>query len=640
MLFHRLLTLALCLAAGASCAAEPRGASSNAAQNGPAPAAARESLFDPDLHLRTADVRVGMTGYGLSVFKGSAIERFEVEVLAILKNSEQIGTDVVLVGAKGANLEHTGPIAGMSGSPIYLHCDDGKDRLLGAFAFGWPGMKDPMAGVQPIEAMLELDARPRPDEPQARAPGNPQGFDILHSRILGKLLPDRPDSLAQLLALPPAPERQRGQLAPLAIPIATSGLSSEASRQLAQALGTAGITPLLAQDVKLAAGASDVDKIEPGSALIIPALAGDLNLVATGTCTTVIGDRVFGFGHSMFGDGRTSLPMAAGAVDAVIPTQEISFKLGSAGKVVGTLASDAVAGVAGTVGPVPPMVPVTIAVKRGPESQSFRFQAARHPMLTPMVLGAAATEAVGFRGTPDVQGATRWDVTLNYAGGRSLRLRDVAANSSMFMGDGFVGALVLPIQALQDNPFARVELESVDATVELLGADQAQIATLEAITLPRLRYRAGETVKANLAFRLHRGARIERAVELELPGDIEPGQYPLTASDSATALASAAELRPFEFHVQSIDDLFALVNTAQGYGSDAVYLRLDRPEQTRVAIGRHAMTDLPGSRALLLAESGRSDVTTFTTALHRKVDLPFVLTEGEAMTAVISIIEP
>lgn len=640
MLIQRLLTLALCLAAGGSCAAEPGGGSRNALQDAPAPAAARESLFDPDLHLRTADVRIGMTGYGLSVFKGSAIERFEVEVLAILKNSEQIGTDVVLISAKGANLEHTGPIAGMSGSPIYLHCDDGKDRLLGAFAFGWPGMKDPMAGVQPIEAMLELDARPRAEDAQAGVPGNAEGFDVAHSRILGKLLPDRPTSLAQLLALPPAQERPRGQLAPLAIPIATSGLSAEASRQLSGALGTAGITPLLAQDVKLVAGASDVDKIEPGSALIIPALIGDLNLVATGTCTAVIGDRVFGFGHSMFGDGRTSLPMAAGAVDAVIPTQEISFKLGSAGKVVGTLSSDAVSGVAGTVGPVPPMVPVTMTVKRGEESQTFRFQAARHPMLTPMVLGAAATEAVTFRGSPDVLGATRWDVTLNYSGGRTLRLRDVAANSNMFMGDGFVGALVLPLQALQENPFAKIELESVETSVELLGPDQVQIATLEGISLPRLRYRAGETVKANLVFRLHRGSRIERAVEMVLPQDIEPGQYPLTASDAATALGAAAELRPFEFHVQSIDDLFALVNTAQGYGSDAVYLRLDRPEQTRVAIGRQPMTDLPGSRALLLAESGRSDVTTFTSALHKKIDLPFVVTEGEAQEAVITIIEP
>jgi len=291
------------------------------------------------------------------------------------------------------------------------------------------------------------------------------------------------------------------------------------------------------------------------------------------------------------------------------------------------------------IGAFPPMIPVTIAVKRRQESQAFRFQAARHPMLTPMVLGAAATDALAVRGAPDVQGATRWDVTLNYSGGRTLRLRDISANSNMFMGNGFVGALVLPLQALQENPFAHVELESLEASVELLPAAQVQIAALEQISLPKLRYRAGETVQVNLAFRLHRGSRIERTVEFVLPEDIEPGQYPLTVTDAATALGAAAEMRPFEFHVQSIDDLFALVNTAQAYGSDAVYLRLDRPEETRVAVGRQALGDLPGSRALLLAESGRSDVTTFTKALHKKIDLPFVLTEGEA-EAMITVVEP
>src|SRR5688500_1299958 len=167
MAIHRLLTLLLCLGVTSSCAAQP--ASRPATEEAQQAARQEVSLFDPDVHLRTSDVRIGMKGHGLSVFKGSAIERFEVEVLAILRNSEQIGTEVVLIRASGAGLEHTGPIAGMSGSPVYLHCDDGKERLLGAFAFGWPGLKDPIAGVQPIEAMLQLDATPRAVEPAARA---------------------------------------------------------------------------------------------------------------------------------------------------------------------------------------------------------------------------------------------------------------------------------------------------------------------------------------------------------------------------------------------------------------------------------------------------------------------------------------
>src|SRR6476469_1329752 len=79
--------------------------------------AAAASPFDPQRHMRVSEVREGMTGYGLSVFKGTKIERFDVKVLSVLKNFNP-KYDVVLIECRGANLEHTGAIAGMSGSPI------------------------------------------------------------------------------------------------------------------------------------------------------------------------------------------------------------------------------------------------------------------------------------------------------------------------------------------------------------------------------------------------------------------------------------------------------------------------------------------------------------------------------------------
>jgi hypothetical protein len=120
----------------------------------PAPAAGAP-LFDPTRHMRVSEVREGMTGYGLSVFRGTKIERFDVKVISILRNFNP-KYDVILVECKGANLEHTGPIAGMSGSPIYLKDDRGRERMVGAFAYGWPMMKDPVGGVQPIEYMLRM----------------------------------------------------------------------------------------------------------------------------------------------------------------------------------------------------------------------------------------------------------------------------------------------------------------------------------------------------------------------------------------------------------------------------------------------------------------------------------------------------
>src|SRR4051812_37844438 len=118
-------------------------------------------LFDPARHMRVSEVRPGMKGYGLSVFKGTKIERFNVEVLSVLRDFNP-QYDVILVRLSGADLEHTGSIAGMSGSPIYLKDAQGHERMVGAFAYGWPLMKDPVGGVQPIEYMLKLQHREHP----------------------------------------------------------------------------------------------------------------------------------------------------------------------------------------------------------------------------------------------------------------------------------------------------------------------------------------------------------------------------------------------------------------------------------------------------------------------------------------------
>ena len=139
-----LLSLSACVAS--SCQAMPP------ATTRPAEA----SPFDPARHMRTGDVRPGMTGYGLSVFRGTKIERFDVEVISVLKNQVGPDHDVVLIRCRGQGLEHSGAIEGMSGSPVFLTCDDGKSRMIGAFALGWENSKDPIAGVRPIEEMLRV----------------------------------------------------------------------------------------------------------------------------------------------------------------------------------------------------------------------------------------------------------------------------------------------------------------------------------------------------------------------------------------------------------------------------------------------------------------------------------------------------
>ena len=114
---------------------------------GTLPAEPAHAAMKPETYWNVDDLRPGMKGVGRTVMKGTKVETFQAEVLGVMKNTSP-GRDMVLCRLSGLNLDHTGVIAGMSGSPIYI---DGK--LMGAVAFAWPYGKEPIAGVTPFGQM-------------------------------------------------------------------------------------------------------------------------------------------------------------------------------------------------------------------------------------------------------------------------------------------------------------------------------------------------------------------------------------------------------------------------------------------------------------------------------------------------------
>ena len=104
------------------------------------------------------DVRPGLKGTGKTVFSGTKVEEFQVEILGVLENSGP-KQSIILARLSGGPLERTGVMQGMSGSPVYI---DGK--LLGAVAMAFPFSKEPIAGIRPIAEMVAAD------DPAGRAP--------------------------------------------------------------------------------------------------------------------------------------------------------------------------------------------------------------------------------------------------------------------------------------------------------------------------------------------------------------------------------------------------------------------------------------------------------------------------------------
>ncbi len=389
--------------------------------------AAGHTLFDPARHMHVSEVKPGMTGYGLSVFQGTKIERFDVEVLSILKNFNP-KYDVVLIRCHGANLEHTGAIAGMSGSPIYLKDDAGRERMIGAFAYGWPLQKDPIAGVQPIEYMLQLPAI-KPAATQAQGSGaregrgtdgeRPAAAERARSWSLSDvvLLPGMKSApanypLAEWGKFTPNPNllatgSDEARMQPLATPLMTAGLPPRVMAEMEPVFRAYGLVPLQAGGGGAAADAVDPG-IEPGSVLAVPLLGGDVDMSAVGTCTERIGDNIVAFGHAFNNEGPVSLPMGSGAIQGIIANYMTSFKLGSLIKLSGSLTADTTVGIAGKIGQAPAMVPIDLQVKYadGSGDLSYHFTAALHPKFTPLLCAAAMSAAVS--GCENCRSTTRW----------------------------------------------------------------------------------------------------------------------------------------------------------------------------------------------------------------------------------------
>lgn len=608
-------------------------------------------LFDPRRHMSVAEVRPGMKGYGLSVFEGTHIERFDVEVVSVLKNFNP-RYDVVLIRCFGDYLQHTGAIAGMSGSPIYLTDDAGRSRMIGAFAYGWPWMKDPIAGVQPIEYMLALGSESPPVEaeapPKREAPAGPPKIEhrssgprgywsLSESGLLSTLArgrPARPElALQQAVSSSTRARAMAGagdipRLEPLATPLMASGLSAEAMELLAPAFRMHGLVPLQAGGGAGGAGARGAGNdetaapLEPGSVLAAPLLTGDVELTAVGTCTEVLGDRVFGFGHPFNNEGPVALPFGSGKVNAVLAQYNQSFKLGSLGAIRGTLNWDQTVGVAGRLGKAPETVPIEFTVSfadakpdRPARERVYRFQGAKHQRLTPLIALAALNAALtSLRELPPSY-TLDYDLHLTFENGHEVRIRntDSSAIGAGGMGLGLFFAQVgLPMRAALENPFEPVMLRQVTGAVKV--TPQARLAELLSANLPRQKYRPGETLTAYVSYRPFRGEEAVMPVALQLPRNLPDGSYQLVISDWERYLSDDAQAQPSRFSAENVQEMFAVLREVTSIRHDALYVRLVR-QADGVAVGRVAMPRLPSSHRQVLLGSGRTNTVPYVSSI-------------------------
>ncbi|MFL6202318.1 MAG: SpoIVB peptidase S55 domain-containing protein [Thermoanaerobaculia bacterium] len=476
---------------------------------------------DPLPTISVDEVKAGQRGYGLSVFAGKEPERFEVEVVGVVRNQFGPGLSHILARLTGKGLEKSGVANGMSGSPVFL---DG--RLAGAVAFSWPFSHEAIAGITPIESMRQLSglAGVPPVSPTPPVPPVPLA-DILGGRIPHDLLERE---MAKLLP-------KAGDDAIASLQWVTSGFGEKSQGILQRALGSASTAG------EARPGDTDPD-LKPGSAVAAVLVDGDLRLAATGTVTDRYGDQVLAFGHPFLGLGPIKVPMATAEVVTVLSNQYASFKIANLGEEIGSFEQDRKAGIQGRMGEKAPTIPMVVRVSGGgnEKPREFHVRLAEVPYFTNMFIGS--TVVASLESAIYTSGQQGLDVKAHF---KLKKYGDLEMEQS-FDGDSAVGDvagfLLAVATYLTQNPLEQVAYESIEIDVSQSPLPRA--ATLVGAHAERTVVRPGERVGINLDLAAYRGDRFRRSFALDLPEDLPAGRYSLMIGDGYSVDAVRLALEP------------------------------------------------------------------------------------------------
>ncbi len=603
--------------------------------------------IDRSKYMFVDELRAGMTGYGRTVMSGSEIETFQFEIVSVMSNAWAPDQDVILVRCSGLNLEHSGIIGGMSGSPCYVEDGSGKARMIGAIAYGWTFNKDPLCGVQPIEQMLDVLKVRGPGKEQKQARGSDRNSDVVGvsgsgtsssrrgaipmEEIVAKSMDETAPQGSRFAIFNDAirkeiaqrPERpQRDQLSPLQTPVMVSGLNPTAMERLRGPFARRGMVPVAGSGGAVPGLIENPEKVklEPGSAICVPLMTGDLQMEALGTCTEVVDGRVLGFGHSFFAEGAVELPMATGMVHTVIPSVMRSNKLGAALRPVGVLYGDENTAISGTLGNTLEMVPFDVTIQDVRGERSYNYNLVQEWFFTSQLLGMATQQSIFAHSSPPRFHTIEYTVETTFKGLGTFSTKNISSQDAGLIA---IFDTMMPVAAMMNSPYGEAELESAKLHVEIRKG--ASMATLVDMLIPKTTYKPGETVVFDTTWMhamqepVYRNARYEYVI----PENVPDGTYKLLVGSAISQIRALQAERPHLFETRSLEELLAGLNLLGEYREDRLYFRMEMPGEG-VAIGKMEMPDLPGFQRKILLQNKPSDIYSISNSHVATRDLDFI----------------
>jgi hypothetical protein len=571
-----------------------------------------------------------MKGHGRTVLQGTRLESFQVEVLGVLKNTSP-GRDLVLARLSGIGLEKTGVIAGMSGSPVYV-----EGKLLGAIAYAWAFGKEPIAGITPFAQMQGfVESLERSEARAATAPVRVGLEDSI--RVQGKAF----DTVTVAQGFDdPASDRDGLFLLPLRTPLAATGFTRHSLELFAKRAGKFGLVPMTggAATAKVA----DEEKravLEPGAPLAVALITGDFDMSGIGTVTHVEGGRVYGWGHPFMSLGACEVPMFTGYIHAVYPRQTVSFKMGSPLREVGVMSADVSTCIAGEVGRKADLLPVRMSVGLGKApSRTFNVRVARHRTLMATLVYTALTNAVDMEGELPDEMTAHLRTKIELEGHPAVVLEDTFSG---FSGGRAPTALysqvALLVSNLSQNSFKDLRITRIDCDTRIEPGRAT--AEIESVELNADTFRPGETVKASVFLRPHKGARQRVCLNLELPADLPEGSYTAVVCDELSSARADLRGNPTLNLPTNAEQVIEGWRVLLGARRTTLALRLPLGAHG-VATGGKSLPSLPASMVHILANSKRTGAMTITKALVARRSTDWVIQGADSVSFQVTKARP
>lgn len=476
-----------------------------------------------------SQVKPGMKGYGLTVFKGTKIERFELEVVGVLEQAN-FGRPLILIKMRGGPITERGAniIAGMSGSPVYL-----KGKILGAVAYGYDFPKEPLGMVTPLQDMLEALDPNLPAPPYlTQAGGMPDNPFTPRTVQLKKPVKIGSQTFRKIhfsVKPPEYRERDTAWAHPLMTPLMVSGLSQKNMKKLTDMLEPYGLRPMMAPG---GVGKPIQAELRPGAALGGSLAIGDIDLTATGTLTYRKGNRILAFGHPFLDLGAVEMPMTHAYIVDVFPSINSSFKVSNRAQVVGTIVQDRAFCVAGVIGQQARMMPVTVQVtdESTGRSGTFKCEMMNHPQFAPILLTLASSEFISRvrYGVSDTLASVRWRLETDGAG--VIERENLVFDTNDITGPA-IQELFQLLSQLQTNPFEPVRVKGLSMNVRMNSIRST--ATVDRIFVRETTYKPGDMVEVGVQIKPYKGDLQTRTLTLQLPRNLPNGRYVLQVSGGA-----------------------------------------------------------------------------------------------------------